>query len=242
VNVITCHQRQHATVSPCYDWARSNWLLRQIGVGHRCRQAVRGTSLRCPLTRARHLSGTGIIPTPISAGACLQTSQGGLIRGGLEAMSSGGAWGAKVWGGSTSTADRDRLPKGDEPCHICGEDAMVEVKLQPCQHEICLGCCNAMRANVVFKVSPRGPLRGAPPATLRHVWAGFRAAAASPCRCLQADAGLKCPFCRDYVDGFTDMQGCATAAAHRQPPAAGPACCLLGHCCSAALAFMRKQL
>ena len=73
-------------------------------------------------------------------------------------MSSGGAWGAKVWGGSTSTADRDRLPKGDEPCHICGEDAMVEVKLQPCQHEICLGCCNAMRANVVFKVSPSGPL------------------------------------------------------------------------------------
>ena len=62
---------------------------------------------------------------------------------------------------------------------------MVEVKLQPCQHEICLGCCNAMRANVVFK----------------------------------ADAGLKCPFCRDYVDGFTDMQGCAAARspARRQP-------------------------
>ena len=94
-----------------------------------------------------------------------------------------GVWGAKVWGGSTSSADRARLPKGTEPCHICGEDAMVEVKLQPCQHEICLGCCNAMRANVVFK----------------------------------ADAGLKCPFCRDYVDGFTDMQGCAAARSPAPP-------------------------
>ena len=29
-----------------------------------------------------------------------------------------------------------------------------------------------------------------------------------PTAALQADAGLKCPFCREYVDGFTDMNGC----------------------------------
>ncbi len=29
---------------------------------------------------------------------------------------------------------------------------------------------------------------------------------------VQPDAGLKCPFCREFVDGFTDMNGCAPTA------------------------------
>ena len=44
-----------------------------------------------------------------------------------------GVWGAsKGWGtaAASSEADRARLPKGSEPCHICGEDSMVEVKCE----------------------------------------------------------------------------------------------------------------
>jgi hypothetical protein len=48
-------------------------------------------------------------------------------------------WGvAKAWGGNAKSADRAKLPKGTEACHICGDDEMVEIKLCPCQHEICL--------------------------------------------------------------------------------------------------------
>ncbi|KAL4458757.1 hypothetical protein ABPG75_013622 [Micractinium tetrahymenae] len=86
------------------------------------------------------------------------------------------AWAARsAWGGGAggSSADRARLPKGQEDCHICGADSPVEIKLQPCKHELCLGCVNSMRnANI-----------------------------------LRPDAGLKCPFCREFVDGFTDMNG-----------------------------------
>ncbi|KAL4435864.1 hypothetical protein ABPG77_000626 [Micractinium sp. CCAP 211/92] len=86
------------------------------------------------------------------------------------------AWAARsAWGGGVggSSAERSRLPKGEEDCHICGADSPVEIKLQPCNHELCLGCVNSMRnANI-----------------------------------LRPDAGLKCPFCREFVDGFTDMNG-----------------------------------
>lgn len=49
------------------------------------------------------------------------------------------AWAARsAWGssGGGSSADRARLPKGKEDCHICGEDSPVEIKLQPCNHEL----------------------------------------------------------------------------------------------------------
>lgn len=41
-------------------------------------------------------------------------------------------WGAKAaWGaGGGASGDRARLPKGSEPCHICGEDSMCEVKVR----------------------------------------------------------------------------------------------------------------
>jgi len=37
-----------------------------------------------------------------------------------------------VWGvaGAGSSSERSRLPKGKEGCHICGEDSMVEIRLQ----------------------------------------------------------------------------------------------------------------
>ncbi len=42
-------------------------------------------------------------------------------------------WGAKAaWGaGGAASSDRAKLPKGSEPCHICGEDNMCEVKVRP---------------------------------------------------------------------------------------------------------------
>lgn len=63
---------------------------------------------------------------------------GALVRHHGLIMSVWGA--AKVWGGNSSTqSDRAQLPKGSEACHICGDDeAMVEIKLRPCGHEICL--------------------------------------------------------------------------------------------------------
>lgn len=49
------------------------------------------------------------------------------------------AWAARsAWGGGVggSSAERSRLPKGEEDCHICGADSPVEIKLQPCNHEL----------------------------------------------------------------------------------------------------------
>lgn len=66
-----------------------------------------------------------------------------------------GAWGAPAaWGGAATA--RSQLPKGSEPCHICGDDeSLVDVKLRPCGHELCLACTNRMRQNLVFKVCAR---------------------------------------------------------------------------------------
>lgn len=62
------------------------------------------------------------------------------------------AWTATVWGsGGGANAERLVLPKGEESCHICME-AQVEVAMKPCTHEICLECCNRLRAANIFKV------------------------------------------------------------------------------------------
>lgn len=89
-------------------------------------------------------------------GAAAFTIFGGLrLRSTFRNMAS--AWGAgKAWGAGDSCAgDRARLPKGQEPCHICS-DSQVEVILRPCKHEMCWVCCSKMRQNIVLKVGARG--------------------------------------------------------------------------------------
>ncbi len=63
------------------------------------------------------------------------------------------AWTSTVWGSGGANAERLVMPKGEENCHICME-AQVEVAMKPCAHEICLECCNRLRAANIFKVRP----------------------------------------------------------------------------------------
>lgn len=57
-----------------------------------------------------------------------------------------------MWGSSGGgNAERLVLTKGEERCGVC-LDAQVEVKLNPCAHDICLECCNRLRAANIFKV------------------------------------------------------------------------------------------
>ena len=65
------------------------------------------------------------------------------------------AWTASVWGGgAAASTDKERLAKGGEACHICGDDEnWVQVRLKPCDHEMCLDCVNRMRANNIYKAS-----------------------------------------------------------------------------------------
>ena len=74
-----------------------------------------------------------------------------------------------MWGGAGAkpAAVGKSLSKGEEPCAICLE-ACVEVKLKPCNHDLCLACCNKLRAANIFKVSPG--------------WVGGRAEGHSPPR------------------------------------------------------------
>jgi hypothetical protein len=59
-----------------------------------------------------------------------------------------------------------------------------------------------MRAHIVFKVRPHRCI---------SIAASCRGVGRSVATCfppfLQADAGLTCPFCRNFVDGFTDING-----------------------------------
>ncbi len=111
---------------------------------------------------------------------------------------------ATVWGQGKAAYDKvagSKVQPGEEECHICRDDVPASVRLKPCAHSICLGCVEQLRAKNIFRYESRGPY------ALR---AGTRAAAAClrerevsatclPLRC-RADKGIKCPFCRTYVD------------------------------------------
>ena len=114
-----------------------------------------------------------------------------------------GRWGSAGWYGA-KTSESLMLKKGESDCSVC-LTSKVEVRLNPCGHELCLDCCNRLRATNIFKVrrgrsarsrrSPRptnSPLRG-------------RLSAHRPPPPPQVDSGIRCPECRGYAEGFADL-------------------------------------
>lgn len=127
--------------------------------------------------------------------------------------------------------------QGEEACCICLVNP-VEVKFKPCNHDVCLDCCNRMRAANVFKArGSREELGGIQPNCAANCggvgvggeplrgWAALyseRRPSAYGCATLhqdpcappwysfvlvQADAGIKCAMCRQYIEVYTDLNG-----------------------------------
>jgi hypothetical protein len=64
------------------------------------------------------------------------------------------AWTAGIWRTGSDYIDESMmLVNGAEECSLC-QDCFVNVKLNPCGHEMCLMCCNRIRASNIFRVSP----------------------------------------------------------------------------------------
>lgn len=158
---------------------------------HRHRHPCFGSSPGGPVgTRSRTAQRSH---SPLSAPRGSEVAAALPSNCGFPGASASGArmvWGAKAaWGaGAASSSDRARLPKGNEPCHICGEDSMVEVKVRS-------GC----RRSDPPVPSPRLPApRWAPSSNASNAGARGRAAlsrlepvparpaAADDERCLQA--------------------------------------------------------
>jgi hypothetical protein len=141
---------------------------------------------------------------------------------------------ANVWGqgraAATLSHKAGRLQDGEEECMICREEVAASVAFQPCSHAVCFACVENMRAKNIFKVRERGEsperlLKTPPPLTLGRVHpSGPRqphAHAVAVCRpalpfptpprrngvaAAQADKGVKCPFCRGYIDGYRSLK------------------------------------
>lgn len=101
------------------------------------------------LCRTRRSRGSLIVIISKSSLPCAKISPASPGRFVMSSQKT--AWTSTVWGSGGANTERLALSKGDETCHICME-ARVEVAMQPCKHQICLECCNRLRAANIFKV------------------------------------------------------------------------------------------
>eukprot|EP00884_Botryococcus_braunii_P019350 jgi/Botrbrau1/6099/Bobra.177_1s0036.1 len=74
------------------------------------------------------------------------------------------AWGLRV---QSDTPKEDEFIPQEEECIIC-RNARTQVKVSPCNHELCQQCVDFLRREAVYK----------------------------------PDEGVKCPFCRGFVDHY----------------------------------------
>ena len=103
---------------------------------------------------------------------------------------------ASVWGNGKAAhlaSQHRKLEEGDEECMICRSDERpASVALMPCKHKVCIHCVETMRASNIFKVRPASLCCAVP--ALRSC--------RDPVDPLQADKGVKCPFCRGFVEQY----------------------------------------
>ncbi|GAB4821810.1 hypothetical protein N2152v2_008856 [Parachlorella kessleri] len=74
-----------------------------------------------------------------------------LLMAGMSASKNHRSYGQENdCGGEDADKERRKLKQGEEACCICLTNP-VEVTFKPCNHDVCLECCNRMRAANVFK-------------------------------------------------------------------------------------------
>ena len=125
---------------------------------------------------------------------------------------------ASVWGNGKASllaAINRKLEEGEEECMICRDDVPASVKFSPCNHVVCFGCVESMRARNIFKVCGRS--RAQLQVLFHMCQTDF------PFASLQADKGVRCPFCRQFIEQYTSLQRyglpasefCASRSSHR---------------------------
>ena len=112
-----------------------------------------------------------------------------------------GAWGGGIWGSNAQKASPVALKEGEEACTICHEHSL-ELCIIPCKHEFCGPCVNRLRKANVFKVWKQPYSVSCPPC---FCWLPPNHLRRPSCA-LQADAGIKCPLCRQYAEGFAPLR------------------------------------
>lgn len=79
-----------------------------------------------------------------------------------------------------------------EECNICCANT-VTVSFRPCNHVACKTCVDNLRRNNIFRV---------------RLCERARECADHQCLvrdAMQADAGVKCPYCRSYVESYMPL-------------------------------------
>ena len=103
-----------------------------------------------------------------------------------------GVWGRPVH--AEAEVEQDILDS-DFACSICFTKPQ-SVRFRPCKHAACKTCVDSLRRTNIFKVcncnSITSILSDLPQPTFKFP--------------LQADAGVKCPYCRGYVEGYEPLE------------------------------------
>lgn len=110
------------------------------------------------------------------------------------------AWGGNAWGNNANAPTREPY-NGESACCICF-NAPEEVRFSPCKHEVCRPCLDRLRQANIFKVNFCGTNGCRSGFDIEHSY--FQAFGDTLCG-PQADAGVKCPFCRQYVEGYNPI-------------------------------------
>ena len=100
------------------------------------------------------------------------------------------AWGAMPSSGAL-IRDKGGYDRSDEEeeCQICRSDELpASISLLPCNHKVCISCVEAMRAKNIFKGE--------------YIQFRYRVFMHSHLLPSQVDRGVRCPFCRGFVDEY----------------------------------------
>ena len=116
------------------------------------------------------------------------------------------AWGVNAWGVKQADASVEEIKPGQTECNLCSAGPEA-VTFQPCDHRACRACVNKLRAVNIFKVQLRlfiltfilltANLLLDVAIRIAKVWIVMP----------QADKGIRCPWCRQFVEGFVSDGG-----------------------------------
>ena len=94
--------------------------------------------------------------------------------------------------------EQDDTSNTEEQCTICYNGAQ-SVRFKPCNHAACKNCVDDLRRTNIFKVCVQSSLPALP---ADHTDLQVLTALAYA----QADAGVKCPYCRTYVENYEPLE------------------------------------
>jgi Zinc finger, C3HC4 type (RING finger) len=138
--------------------------------------------------------------------ACSSGIQLGVSRRSMKAN----AWTGSAWGKGPATAADDQDYEGDDACGIC-LNAPEAVSLQPCKHKICAGCVDRLRYQLISTVGwcmmqHMSVVGWCMMQHMSSVCGAYKATGFDndmhASKRLQAESGVKCPFCRGFVSDY----------------------------------------